>query len=174
MPESTRESFLKCFSKLKQNVLWKVAYYLPGLPSNVRLGKWFPQSDILAHPNVKLFISNAGLMGAEEATYFGVPMVVIPIMFDQHFNALRLQSAGTTLILDARNITEKSLCSAIDEILQNPEYQENAKRLSVVMKDQPQTPMERAIFWAEYSIRHKGAPHLHSPALNLNFVSTTF
>ena len=37
------------------------------------------------------------------------------------------------------------------------------------MRDQPETPQDRAVFWAEYVIRHKGAKHLQSAARNLNF-----
>jgi len=48
MPESKRNAFLGAFSKLKQRVLWKwESDTLPGQPSNVKIGKWLPQSDIL-------------------------------------------------------------------------------------------------------------------------------
>jgi UDP:flavonoid glycosyltransferase YjiC (YdhE family) len=48
MSESKKNAFLGAFSKLKQRVLWKwESDTLPGQPSNVRLGKWLPQSDIL-------------------------------------------------------------------------------------------------------------------------------
>jgi glucuronosyltransferase len=43
------------------------------------------------------------------------------------------------------------------------------KRLSAVVKDQPQTPLERAVYWTEYVIRHKGAPHLRSAAADLSW-----
>ena len=43
-----KNAFLGAFSKLKQHVLWKwESDTLPGQPSNVKLGKWLPQSDIL-------------------------------------------------------------------------------------------------------------------------------
>jgi len=48
LPESKRNAFLGAFSKLKHHVLWKwESDTLPGQPSNVKLGKWLPQSDIL-------------------------------------------------------------------------------------------------------------------------------
>jgi glucuronosyltransferase len=48
MKNATKEAFLEAFSKLKQRVLWKwEADSLPGQPSNVKFGKWLPQSDIL-------------------------------------------------------------------------------------------------------------------------------
>lgn len=52
-------------------------------------------------------------------------------------------------------------------ILYNFRYTERAQLLSKVFKDQPETPLERAVWWIEYVIRHKGAPHLRSPSLNL-------
>jgi len=33
--------------------------------------------------------------------------------------------------------------------------------------DQPLTPLEQAVYWTEYVIRHKGAPHLRSALLDL-------
>jgi hypothetical protein len=48
MKNSTPKAFLEAFSKLKQRVLWKWENdSLPGQSSNLKLGKWLPQSDIL-------------------------------------------------------------------------------------------------------------------------------
>jgi len=46
-------------------------------------------------------------------------------------------------------------------------YRENAQRLSRILRDQPLTPLEQAVYWTEYVIRHKGAPHLRSSVLDL-------
>jgi glucuronosyltransferase len=46
-------------------------------------------------------------------------------------------------------------------------YRENAQRLSRIYQDQPLTPLEQAVYWTEYVIRHKGAPHLRSAVLDL-------
>jgi glucuronosyltransferase len=48
MPEETRQALMDAFSKLKQRILWKwETDTMSGKPKNVKLGKWFPQSDIL-------------------------------------------------------------------------------------------------------------------------------
>jgi hypothetical protein len=48
MKNATTKAFLESFSKLKQRILWKwETGSLPGQPSNVKLYKWLPQSDIL-------------------------------------------------------------------------------------------------------------------------------
>jgi glucuronosyltransferase len=46
-------------------------------------------------------------------------------------------------------------------------YRENAQRLSRIYRDQPFTPLQKAVYWTEYVIRHKGAPHLRSAVLDL-------
>lgn len=61
MPAEKTAIFLEIFGKLKQNVLWKFEDdSLANIPPNVKISKWLPQSDILAHPNVVLFISHGG------------------------------------------------------------------------------------------------------------------
>lgn len=39
--------------------------------------------------------------------------------------------------------------------------------LSRRFKDRPKTPKEEVIYWSEYVIKHKGAHHLKSAALQL-------
>ena len=48
-------------------------------------------------------------------------------------------------------------------------YRENAQRLSRIYLDQPLTPLQQAVYWTEYVIRHKGAPHLRSAVLDLTW-----
>lgn len=45
-----------------------------------------------------------------------------------------------------------------------------AKEVSKRYRDQPMTPLETAIYWTEYVIRHRGAPHLRSASMDLGFV----
>lgn len=46
-------------------------------------------------------------------------------------------------------------------------YTKNAKIASERFKDRPMSPENSVVYWTEYIVRHKGAPHLKSPALNL-------
>lgn len=48
-------------------------------------------------------------------------------------------------------------------------YAENVKQRSKTMQDTPIKPMDLAMFWIEYVLRHRGAPHLKSVALDLPF-----
>jgi glucuronosyltransferase len=46
-------------------------------------------------------------------------------------------------------------------------FQVNMKKMSALSKDEPQSPLNSAVWWAEYVIRHNGAKHLRSAALDL-------
>ncbi|XP_068081662.1 UDP-glycosyltransferase UGT5-like isoform X2 [Anabrus simplex] len=167
-PEIKRRALLDTFSKLKQKVLWKWEDdNLPDQPPNLKISKWFPQADILAHPNIKLFITHGGLLSTLETIYHGVPIVGIPIFGDQHMNMVRAETAGYGILVEYGNLTSESLYWAVTEVLQQTRYRDNARRLSKIYRDQPESPMERAIYWVEYIHRHRGAPHLRSAALDL-------
>lgn len=42
-------------------------------------------------------------------------------------------------------------------------------KLSQIQQDQPIPPLEVAVFWTEFIMRHKGAEHLRVAAHNLNW-----
>jgi len=48
-------------------------------------------------------------------------------------------------------------------------YKINAKIASERFKDRPMSPAESVVYWTEYVLRHKGAPHLKSQALSLKW-----
>lgn len=170
-PVEKREAFVRAFGKLKQKVLWKYENEtLPNNPGNIMIKSWIPQRDILAHRNVKLFITHGGLLGATEALIEGVPILGIPIYSDQKMNVMKSQTRGFGILMEFEELEQKIIEQNLNEILNNPSYQENAKINADRFNDRINTPEETTVFWVEYVIRHRGAPHLKSTAHNLTFI----
>jgi len=48
-------------------------------------------------------------------------------------------------------------------------YRENSKIRSEIFKDSHPRPMDRAVYWIEYVLRHGGANHLTSSRVVLNY-----
>ena len=46
-------------------------------------------------------------------------------------------------------------------------YKENAMRLSRIHHDRPISPLDKAVFWIEFTMRNKGAKHLRVQAHQL-------
>ncbi|ODM98020.1 UDP-glucuronosyltransferase 2B20 [Orchesella cincta] len=168
MPPDVRQKFINVFSKLKQLVIWKWDNESEAdLPDNVVVRKWLPQQAVLDHPNIKLFITHGGLLSTQESVYYGVPLLGAPLYVDQDLNMKQAERLGYGLTLEITDFTEESLEDKINTIVSNPSYAQKAKQLSQIFRDQPETPTERAVFWTEYVIRHKGASHLRSGAREL-------
>lgn len=85
--------FIQAFNEIPQyNFLWKFeSNELPvQLPKNMMISSWLPQNDILAHPNMKGFITHSGGLSTQEASWYGVPMIGMPFLCDQHRVRIRL------------------------------------------------------------------------------------
>ncbi|KAH8486005.1 hypothetical protein H0E87_027451 [Populus deltoides] len=63
------------------------------LDRTANIGKiigWAPQTDILAHPSVRGFVSHCGWNSILESIWFGVPIAAWPLYAEQQFNAFML------------------------------------------------------------------------------------
>ena len=165
------ETFAKILSKLPQKIIWTCDLEeLPVKTENIMIGKWFPQDDILAHENVKLFISHGGLGSVVEAKYHGVPILGVPFFADQSGNIRKIVSEGWGVSVNHKNLTENSLENAIIEMLENDKYHKKARELSLLFRDRPLTSKQLAIYWIEYVMRHRGAPHMRFQGADLNWL----
>ncbi|XP_037027840.1 UDP-glucosyltransferase 2-like isoform X2 [Bradysia coprophila] len=169
LPTNKRDTFINTFAKHKQKFIWKFSEPTVKMPENVLAKSWFPQADILGHMNVKAFISDGDLLDCIEAVYHGVPILGIPLFIDQIRNVKRASETGWAVTLDYSNITAISVEWALNEILQD-KYLEKAQSVSKHYRDQPMTPMNTMVYWSEYVIRHRGAPHLRAPRIDLNYI----
>ena len=167
--------FLEAFAHLPEyRFLWK--FDDDQLPrkasSNVLIRSWLPQNDILAQPKVRAFITHCGLMSTQEATYHGVPMIGIPIYVDQHLNLHRTVQVGAGVKLDLATLTTGSIVAALREVLQNASYQQAIGRRSALFRDQPEKPLERAVWWIEWALRHPREDRLRSGTVAMNYLAS--
>lgn len=118
MPVSKRDAIIEALSKRKERVIWK--WDDPNVvvdKNKILASSWLPQDDILAHPNVKLFITHGGLLSCTESIYHGKPVIGIPFFGDQKLNMARAVAAGWGVQIDFTNLTESSLTWGLTEVL---------------------------------------------------------
>ncbi|XP_003751392.1 UDP-glucuronosyltransferase 2B31-like isoform X1 [Rattus norvegicus] len=158
-------------AQIPQKVLWRFEGKKPEtLGSNTRLYKWIPQNDLLGHPKTRAFITHGGTNGIYEAIYHGIPVVGIPLFGDQKDNIVHLKTKGAAVRLDFLTMSSTDLLTALRTVTNDPSYKENAMRLSRIHHDQPVKPLDRAVFWIEFVMRHKGAKHLRVAGHDLSWV----
>ncbi|XP_064141811.1 UDP-glucuronosyltransferase 2B31-like isoform X1 [Loxodonta africana] len=170
LTEERAHVIASALAQIPQKVLWRFDGKKPDtLGPNTRLYKWIPQNDLLGHPKTKAFITHGGASGIYEAIYHGIPMVGIPLFADQPENIIRMKVKGAAVSLDMDTMTSTDLLNALKTVIYDPSYKENAMRLSAIHHDQPVKPLDRAVFWIEFVMRHKGAKHLRPAALSLTW-----
>lgn len=172
LPPDVAEEIAWVFAKLPQKVIWRHKGKLPTtLGNNTRIVDWMPQKDLLGHPQIKLFVAHGGTNGIQEAIYHGVPVLGIPLFFDQYDNLLRLQDKGGAKILELKDLNADSFQQGIQEVLHTASYRSNMQRMSRLHRDQPIAPIDQAVYWVEYVIRNKGASHLRTEAYRMPWYS---
>jgi MGT family glycosyltransferase len=97
---------------------------LPGDPIVVR---YAPQLALLSRAALTIF--HGGLNTALECLAHGVPMVAIPVTFDQPGVAARIVSTGTGRMVPIHELTAKRIRAEIREVLTDGQYRTNAKLL---------------------------------------------
>ncbi|KAJ2942174.1 hypothetical protein O0L34_g15715 [Tuta absoluta] len=162
LPLGLRKDLIAMFGELPYTVLWKFEEELQGLPKNVVVRKWWPQAGVLAHPNVKLFITHGGLLSSLEAVQFGVPLLAVPVFGDQPSNAARAARAGYARCVPYGDHIGPALKEELNEMLNNDSYYKQAKYLSSLFNNRPVPPRQLITHYIELAIQSKGAYHLRS------------
>ena len=118
-----KQILVETFGHLNHPVLWKWDEdEVANLPPNVKLSKWVPQQDLLAHPNLKAFVTHGGLLSLYEAIYHSTPLVGIPLVNDQKGNMVRAARHGYARNLEDVNFVSISSFTKLSHPLLLPQF----------------------------------------------------
>ena len=102
-------------------------------PDNFIVQRVCPQLEILS--KVDLVVTHAGFNTVNEALFFDLPMIALPLAWDQDFNADLIEFHECGKKLRYRRLHATSLIDSVNEILTTPKYRENAARLGRILRD---------------------------------------
>jgi MGT family glycosyltransferase len=88
------------------------------LADNMWGAEFLPQTKLI--PLVDLVITHGGNNTTTEAFHFGVPMVVLPLFWDQYDNAQRVEETGFGVRLRTYDFADDELGAAIERLLASP------------------------------------------------------
>jgi UDP:flavonoid glycosyltransferase YjiC (YdhE family) len=104
-------------------------------PANVHIEQYIPQSLLLSKCDLMVMHggSNSLLAGLE----VGLPMVIVPLIADQFFNANIIESMQIGQVVRRAQLTPVGIRAAVDEVLNNPVYRRNTAKLKAEMHALP-------------------------------------
>jgi MGT family glycosyltransferase len=105
------------------------------LADNMVGAEFLPQTSVL--PHVDLVITHGGNNTVTESLYFGKPMVVLPLFWDQYDNAQRVHETGLGIRLDTYGHEPQELRAAVDRLLSDDALRE---RLAVGSRELQSAP----------------------------------
>ncbi|KAF2360919.1 UDP-glucuronosyl/UDP-glucosyltransferase [Trinorchestia longiramus] len=124
------------------------------LAPHVLTSMWVPQQDVLGLAETRLFISHCGRQSISQALYHGVPMLGLPIAFDQPRHCRKMEHKQYAVVLQWEEITPSSLAQHIDHMITNTTYRDRVLRVSQSIKAEKETGLERAVRYIEYTVEH--------------------
>ncbi|CAH9079495.1 unnamed protein product [Cuscuta epithymum] len=116
---------------------------------------WAPQHRILLHPSIGGFMSHCGWNSTVESIECGVPIIAMPMQFDQPLNAKLIASLGVGIEVlrdDAGKFHSQDVARVCDEIVNGKlgeSIQKNVKVMSENVRLNSMKEMDQAATWLE-------------------------
>jgi len=107
------------------------------LADNMSGAEFLPQTSVL--PHVDAVITHGGNNTTTECMWFGKPMLVLPIFWDQHDNARRVEETGYGLRLPTYAFEDGELAAAVDRLVGDDDLRRRAAAAGERLRRRPGT-----------------------------------
>lgn len=97
-------------------------------PANALLVSHAPQVELLKR--CAAMVGHGGFSSVKECIFMGVPMLLVPLSYDEPGNAARVVYHKIGLRLQLEEVSARTLGSCIDTLLENSAYRDNIRRMS--------------------------------------------
>lgn len=77
---------------------------------------------------------------------------------------------GIAEVLYIKDMSLENICEKILLMMSNPKYKKNIEIYSSAFRDRKETPLQRAVWWIEWTMRHSAGFFLDKYGKNLNFL----
>ena len=116
--------------KTNQHILEHMTYD----HEKVMISDWLPQVTILRHPSIHSAVLHGGLGGIQEALSCGVPIVVIPFLFDQRDNGVRVKHYNYGEMIKLHELSTPLVTHTL-QVIGTELYRNSSKKIQRIYKN---------------------------------------
>jgi UDP:flavonoid glycosyltransferase YjiC (YdhE family) len=109
------------------------------LSENMVGAEFLPQTSVL--PHVDAVITHGGNNTTTECMWFGKPMLVLPIFWDQHDNAQRVDETGYGVRVPTYDFRDGELAAALDRLLADEPLRARCVEAGERLRERPGTEL---------------------------------
>uniref|UniRef100_A0A0N5BLA4 glucuronosyltransferase n=1 Tax=Strongyloides papillosus TaxID=174720 RepID=A0A0N5BLA4_STREA len=157
MPEGGLNSLAHLFESFP-NITFIFKFEVNNFPffrrfKNVITTTWLPQYSLLNDKRISAFIMHGGENSLLESSRAGVPMLAIPIFYDQPRNAKMISVLHLGRWIEkSQFINDKyKFVGAFKDVFENPLYKESIKKVSRMIKKRPYNESESFLKHIEFA-----------------------
>ena len=105
---------------------------------NIRFERFVPFRLLL--PRAAAVVHHAGIGTSAQCLAAGVPQVVVPTLYNQPDTAIRLERLGVAVTIKSNRLSEKTLISAVNQLLNDESTGGNVSRCAALMQENNPLP----------------------------------
>jgi UDP:flavonoid glycosyltransferase YjiC (YdhE family) len=105
------------------------------IPPHVRIERHVPQASVLRRPEVVCCVTHAGAGTVQESLWAGKPMLCVPALWDQFYNASWVERRGAGLRLTPERARAGGLAAPLAALVERPSFPAAARSLQAAFED---------------------------------------
>ena len=142
-----------------QAVVWKNMKWQgsdAALPENLYVRSAIDRQDLIGYSRARAVLSHCGDTELLEAGFHGTPVICFPRNAYESKNAARAVQLGIARSTEEiRAVSSEEIANAVNQLHEIMSYRENARRVSMAIRDRINPAMDRVIYWLRYMARTK-------------------
>lgn len=105
---------------------------LKNIPENFIIENYVPQLEVIK--KVDAVVCHAGMNTTSEALYYNVPLILIPMVNDQHSVAKRVEELKAGICIDKERLSSEVLRHAVEEVLSDNRFKEQSRKIGETLR----------------------------------------
>lgn len=140
-----------------QAVVWKInkGDTNVAMPENLFIHTDIDRQDLIGYSRTRMVLSHCADTEFLEAAFHGTPMICLPRDTHESRNSARAVELGFARSTEDAYVSAEEIANMVHEIHETVAYRENARKISLAIRDRLNPASDRLVYWLGYIARTK-------------------